>query len=463
MEIERRVRLIRPGDAPPSSKGTGPVLYWMHRTHRAHDNEGLEYATLLARRANVPVVAGYCLVPRFLGAARRQFGFLLKGLAEVERTLRDHGLPFFFRMGDPPAEIATLAEELSASAIVTDFDPLRIKRSWLSALLADPRVARLPVYEADGRNVVPCWLASDKKEYMARTIRPKIQRLLPEFLTEPSGAPVQPSPWPGPWPQTDWAAASASLAVDESVPEIDWLPPGESGALSTLETFIHRKLGAYATARNDPSQDGLSNLSPSLHFGHLSARRACLAVSHALHAPAESRDAFLEETIIRRELSDNFCAHEPNYDSAACFPDWARKTLAKHAADSRPVLYAAEELEAAATHDDLWNAAQTEMVLRGKMHGYLRMYWGKKILEWSASPEEAMAIAVRLNDRYELDGRDSNGYVGCAWSIGGVHDRPWGERPIFGTVRYMSYNGAKSKFDVAAYVRKINDLKEQTR
>jgi deoxyribodipyrimidine photo-lyase len=182
-----------------------------------------------------------------------------------------------------------------------------------------------------------------------------------------------------------------------------------------------------------------------------------LEVSEA-HVDKQSRETFLEELVVRRELSDNFCFYNSNYDNFRGFPEWARKTLDIHRGDAREYHYTAEQLECAETHDDLWNAAQTEMVKRGKMHGYMRMYWAKKILEWTESPEMAMEVAVYLNDRYELDGRDPNGYAGIAWSIGGVHDRAWNERPVFGKIRYMSYNGCKTKFNVKEYLKLIRSL-----
>jgi deoxyribodipyrimidine photo-lyase len=167
----------------------------------------------------------------------------------------------------------------------------------------------------------------------------------------------------------------------------------------------------------------------------------------------ETQDDYLEELITRRELSDNFCHYCGDYDNPDCFPDWARKTLEAHRGDPRPHLYQDRELQDGETHDKLWNAAQRELVVRGTMPGYLRMYWAKKLLEWSETPEQAMTRAVYYNDRYQLDGRDTNGYAGIAWSIGGVHDRAWGERPIFGKIRYMSYRGCRSKFDVDGYVK----------
>jgi deoxyribodipyrimidine photo-lyase len=220
---------------------------------------------------------------------------------------------------------------------------------------------------------------------------------------------------------------------------------------------VESRLASYDPDRNRPERDGQSDLSPYLHFGQLSAQRVALAAGEA-PVPDGQKKAFLEELIVRRELSDNFCLHQPEYDGPGAYPAWARRTLDAHATDRRSHLYAPAQLERGETHDELWNAAQTEMVRRGKMHGYLRMYWAKKILEWSPSAAEAHRVCVALNDRYQLDGRDPNGYAGIAWSLGGVHDRPWGERPVFGMIRYMSYNGCRAKFDVAAYIRRVATL-----
>jgi deoxyribodipyrimidine photo-lyase len=225
-----------------------------------------------------------------------------------------------------------------------------------------------------------------------------------------------------------------------------------------LRSFIRKRLASYHTDRNFPEFEGTSCLSAYLHFGHISPLTIALAVQRA-EAPAETHDAYLEELIVRRELAINYVARNPLYDRLRGSPNWALKTLAEHLQDVRPHLYSEAQLEAAATADELWNAAQIEMMTTGKMHGYMRMYWAKKILEWTETPEEAFDIALRLNDKYELDGRDPNGYTGIAWAIGGKHDRPWGpRRPVFGLIRYMSAAGMARKFDVKAYIQKINQL-----
>jgi deoxyribodipyrimidine photo-lyase len=312
------------------------------------------------------------------------------------------------------------------------------------------------VVEVDAHNIVPAWHASPKQEYGAYTLRPKLRKLLPDFLTPIPALRRHPHVWPHDPGPADWGTVQQSLRVDRSVGEAPGLTPGPTAALRVLRRFLDYKLGGYPDASRNPAIDGLSNLSPYLHFGQISAQRVALEANAAGADPA-ARAAFLEELIVRRELADNFCLYNPHYDTPQGFPAWARQTLSDHARDAWPYTYSRDSLEAGETHDDLWNAAQQEMVQSGKMHSYLRMYWAKKILEWTGSPEEALQTVIDLNDRYEIDGRDPNGYAGAAWCVGGVHDRAWGERPIFGKIRYMSYNGCKSKFDVSAYIQRVRE------
>jgi len=420
----------------------------MSRDQRVSDNWALLAAARQALETKASLVVVFCLAPNFLGATIRQYGFMLKGLVQVEARLRQRTIPFCLRLGEVVPSLAAFVREINASLLVTDFDPLRIKRRWKDQVID---AVSIPVLEADAHNIVPCWEASSKQEYAARTIRPKIHRRLDEFLTNFPELPAFARALA--LPPVDWDAARQSLRIDHGVTEVDWLEPGENGARDLLTRFIAQRLEHYGQ-RNDPNAPVLSELSPYLHFGQISAQRVALAVM-ASNAAAESRKAFLEELIVRRELADNFCWFNQAYDTVEGFPDWARKTLDKHRRDPRAYVYDLDDLEAAATHDPLWNAAQMEMVAAGKMHGYMRMYWAKKILEWSASPEEAMAAAILLNDKYELDGRDPNGFTGIAWSIGGVHDRPWFERPVFGQIRYMSAAGCARKFNVKEYVRRF--------
>lgn len=432
-----RVREVHQGRA-----GNGPVVYWMSRDQRVQDNWALLHACDVARPAGVVVV--FALVPGFLGATLRQYDFMLRGLQEVERDLALLGIPFVLLMGHPPDEVAGFVREQDARSLVCDFDPLRIKRQWRQEAA---QAVDIPVLEVDAHNVIPAWVASDKQEYGARTIRPRIHRNLEEFLTpfptvpEGRGAVGYQGP--------DWDQVWKSLEVDETVLPVA-TPPGSEAGLGVLREFLTERLDRYALQRNDPNAEAVSGLSPYLHFGQVSAQRA------ALEGAACGRDAnvesFLEELVVRRELSDNFCLYNPDYDSLAGVPGWAWETLDAHRGDVRPYVYGLEVLELARTHSALWNAAQNQLLRTGTMHGYMRMFWAKKILEWTKSPEIAVEYAIYLNDRYQLDGRDPNGYVGVLWSIGGVHDRGWKERAVYGKVRYMNENGCRRKFNVPAYV-----------
>lgn len=445
----KRVKTLRDGDM-----GRGPVVYWMSRDQRARDNWALLFAQDLSLRQRRPLFVVFCLVPDFLGSAMRHYRFMIRGLQEVEESLRLKDIPFSLLAGQPEEQLPLFLARFRAGCLVSDFDPLRIKRRWKESI---SRRITVPFYEVDAHNIVPCRSASPKQEYGAHTIRPKIRKALPAFLQEFPSLRKHSFRTKDIPHVTDWRAAVRGLRAGGTTPEIKWLVPGEKAARAALSSFIKRRLSFYQDRRNDPAQFGQSDLSPYLHFGQLSAQRVALAVLDS-DAPRISKEAFTEELIIRRELADNFCFYNDRYDRVDGFPDWARKTLDAHRKDRRDYLYTFAQFEAASTHDDLWNAAQKEMVRRGKMHGYLRMYWAKKILEWSPSPEEALATAIRMNDTYELDGRDPNGYAGIAWSIGGVHDRAWGERRIFGKIRYMSYAGCRSKFDVKAYEAYVETL-----
>lgn len=352
-------------------------------------------------------------------------------------------IPFYLLIGSPEEGIPKVVENNNVGALVTDFDPLRIKRAWKKMVADD---INCPFYEVDAHNSVPCWIASPKQEYAAYTFRPKIKGALPEFLDEYPVLHKHPHEWQEPVSTTDWDSVVKTLHVNQTIPEVKWLKPGEKAAHRVLRDFLENKLSLYPEQRNDPNKEGLSNLSPYLHFGQISAQRVAIEV-HNCVAPPQSKEAFLEELIVRRELSDNFCFYNPYYDSFAGLPDWAQKTLRDHEKDPREYSYTREELENAETHDPYWNAAQNEMVVRGKMHGYMRMYWGKKIIEWSRTPEEAFNMAIYLNDTYELDGRDPNGFTGVAWCFG-THDHPWRERDIFKIIKSAIINKGMVPMDI---------------
>jgi deoxyribodipyrimidine photo-lyase len=444
----KRIRALK-----KESQKKGPVIYWMSRDQRVSDNWALLYARELANENDSYLAVAFCLIPQFSGATRMQYLFLLQGLREVESNLKAQNIPFFLLQGDPGREITRLLGEIDAGALVCDFSPLRQSREWRSLLAGENEI---PFYEVDAHNIIPCWLASPKQEWSARSFRPKVHRLLFEFLDEFPTLPKKPLKervqnyllrnWAI---ENDWPEAERGLRAD-AMAEAKWIVPGEAAAMKQLDHFLELKLEDYERDRNDPNIDGQSGFSPYLHFGQISAQRVALQVLRS----RKDAGAFLEELIVRRELSENYCYYNQHYDDTQGFPAWGIKSLGEHEKDRREYLYTISELEKARTHDDLWNAASQEMVRTGKMHGYMRMYWAKKILEWTASAAEAQTAAIYLNDRYELDGRDPSGYTGIAWSLGGLHDRAWKERAIFGKVRYMNFNGARRKFDVQAYIDK---------
>ncbi len=432
--------------------GNGPVIFWMNRDCRVEDNWGLLFAQELAQKNNTYLRVVYNLDPAFLGGGLRQLMFKIQGLQEVEDQLRKLCIPFDLLVEHET--VSSLSEYIlscSAGAVVTDFSPLRIQRSWIKDVYETTQRA---LFVVDAHNIVPCWIASDKTEFGAYTIRPKIQKKLPEYLEEFPVLQAQKHSLSDP---IEWDYILKQCTTDESIAPVEWIRGGSTHAKCMLNTFLEEKIANYEQ-RNDPNARTLSDLSPFLHYGHISAQRIALEVQKAESIPHHIRESFLEELIIRRELADNFCFYNLHYDSFEGFHPWAQKTLLEHIHDPREYLYTLEMLEKANTHDALWNAAQMEMVKHGKMHGYMRMYWAKKLLEWTHSPEEALRFGIYLNDKYELDGRDPNGYAGLAWSIGGVHDRAWGERDVFGKIRYMNANGCKRKFDTEAYIKYVESL-----
>ena len=439
-----RVRKLREGNTR-----NGAIVYWMQRDQRVDDNWALIYAYNIAIEKNEKLIVIFNLVNDFLGASYRQYYFMIEGLKEIAEKLNKLNIQFVILTGNPEKTIPEFLIKNKISCCVSDFNPLRIVRGWKE--IVNSKID-IPFYEVDAHNIVPVWCASKKLEYAAYTIRPKINKLLPDYLDEFPRIKKMKSPklFEN---NISWNNLYSSLKIDKTINIVPEFIPGSKAAGKVLKSLVENKLENYNNDRNDPNKKGLSNLSPYLHFGHLSAQRIALVLNDFKHND-ESVASFLEELIVRRELSDNFCFYNPNYDNFEGFHSWAQTTLHEHRKDKREYLYSLEEFELAKTHDLLWNAAQVEMVKKGKMHGYMRMYWAKKILEWTNSPEQALEFGIYLNDKYELDGRDPNGYVGLAWSIGGIHDRAWSERPVFGKIRYMNFNGCKRKFDVQSYINR---------
>jgi deoxyribodipyrimidine photo-lyase len=427
-----RVTVRRPGPANPDGRA---ILYWMQRAQRGADNPALDLAIEWGNRLGKPVVVTLALIPDYPHASLRHYQFMVEGLPDLAGELAKRRVGFLIRRG-ADAEVARVANEVEAALVVGDENPLREMERWREQVA---RRVRVPFWTVDADVIVPTSLL-EKEQYAARTIRPRMARQLPWFLVA-SKEPVARVPWVTPARLSSLAPGDAlleGLGIDRRVNAVPGCRGGRKEGRRLLTRFIRRRLAGYDTGRNDPALDATSHLSPYLHFGQLGPREVALAVRES-GAPPADRDAYLEQLIVRRELAINFVRYNPRYDRLDGCEPWARATLARHRHDTRDRVYSERALEQAETHDPLWNAAQRQMVDTGWMHGYLRMYWAKKILEWTRSPERAMAVAVTLNDRYQLDGRDPNGYAGIAWAIGGKHDRAWGpERPVFGTIRYMS-------------------------
>jgi deoxyribodipyrimidine photo-lyase len=433
------------------------VLYWMQASQRVECNHALEAAIGAANERKLPVVVGFGLAEKFPEANLRHYAFMLEGLEEVRKGLYDRGIQFVLMRRSPELAATALAEE--AALVVADRGYLRIQRQWRNHVAKN---APCTVIQVESDAVVPVETASPKEEYTAGTLRPKLQRVLGGYLVPLKERPVRKDSLSlrlDADAEGSYLPLLTQMKIDRSAPPVKYFPGGTARANALLEEFIAKKIRRYDDRHSDPGLDYSSHLSPYLHFGQISPLTVALRIAAEKSIPAAARQAFLEELIVRRELSMNFVFYNERYDGYECLPDWARKTLAEHAKDRREALYSSEQWEHARTHDPYWNAAQKEMVLTGRMHNYMRMYWGKKILEWSRSPEEGYRTALRLNNRYELDGRDPNGFAGVAWCFG-KHDRAWAERKVFGKIRYMNDAGLRRKFDMDAYLKKVDALEK---
>ena len=440
-----------------SDSGRGCVIYWMQRSQRGKDNPALNLAVELGNALRCPVLTVFAITPKFPEAQRRHYKFLADGLADMEHDLKAKHVPLVVRVGVPHEIIAAVCEETHALAVISDENPLRVGRFWRSSFA---KAATIPFARVDSDVVVPSALFP-KEEYAARTIRPKIHKVWDDFLKAVPN-PKAAVAWDQdrvPLPKGEALEPSRLMAVFKigGVAEVAGYPGGTRAAEANLKRFLSERLPRYMVERNIPVPYMTSELSAHLHFGQISVVSIALAVK-ASGAAAESVEAYLEELIVRRELAINYVARNDQYDSIQGGPAWALATLKKHAHDKRDPVYTLDRLEAAATHDPVWNASQKEMMITGRMHNYMRMYWAKKILEWSPSGETAFQIAIGLNDKYEMDGRDPNGFTGVAWAIAGKHDRPWPERPIYGTIRSMTQAGLRRKFDADAYIHWVEGL-----
>ena len=451
----QNTRIQNLNDCPRREDGAY-VLYWMQEAQRARGNAALELAIRGANKYGLPVVVCFGLMDGYPEANARHYMFMLEGLADCADELRTRGIPFVVRRGNP----VDIAMEMSrdAAAVICDRSYMPAQRAW-RATLGD--VAGCPVIQVETEVVVPVDAVSDKSEYAARTIRPRIHRVWDEYLvpldeTEVE-TPAKDLDLDSDLDVSDPPALLDILDIDRSVPPVKRFRGGRSEALRRLHGFIDNVLEGYATGRNEPSAGQTSFLSPYLHFGHISPVEIALAARDSEIGSTEDRGSFIEELVVRRELAMNYAAFEPKFDSFIALPGWAQQSLAEHAGDEREYVYTQPQLESCETHDPHWNDAMREMVHTGFMHNYIRMYWAKKIVEWSATPEQAFKTTLALNNKYFLDGRDPNSYANVAWCYG-VHDRAWTERPIFGKIRYMNANGLNRKFDMAAYSAFVDDV-----
>jgi deoxyribodipyrimidine photo-lyase len=441
-----RVTVRRAG--PPDPNGTC-VVYWMQRAQRGIDNPALDVAMAAANELGKPVVVFLAPVPFYPRANLRHYHFLSEAIPDIADALKKRNAGFVLRRY-PEHSLRRFCEEVRPALVVGDENPMREPESWRQKAAKELRV---PLWTVDADVIVPSKLL-EKAQYAAHIARPRLQAQLPKFLVA-SGNPTAQVTWGNPRgisfhaPDFD---ITQDWKLDRSVSPASQWRGGSKEALRLLHDFIEHKLSGYGIKRNKPELDHTSRLSPYLHFGHISPIAIALAVQKS-GAPKADKEAFLNQIIVWRELSINLVRYNSGYDNFECGEPWAHRTLAAHAKDPRPVTYTAARLEHAETHDLLWNAAQMQMVNTGWMHNYVRMYWAKKILEWTPSPAAAHRIAVELNDKYEIDGRDPNGYAGIAWSIVGKFDRPWFERPVFGQIRYMSGASTGKKFDSKKYIQ----------
>lgn len=449
LELKRNPRVTLRRDTPAEPEGSC-VVYWMQRAQRGIDNPALDIAVGAANALTKPLVVFFAPRP-FPPANLRHYAFLAQGIPDIAAALGKRNIGFVLRRF-PNHSLLKFCEEVRPALVVGDENPIRQARAWRGTV---GKKLKAPLWTVDADVIVPSKLL-EKEQYAAFVMRPRLRARLKQFLVASPNlkakvAWTKPRNVKGVAPDIDLASLTEGWDIDRTVQPVAQWKGGSREALRRLKAFIHRKLTNYIQDRNHPEREGTSRLSPYLHFGHISPVTVALAVEEA-DLPRPAKDAFRNQVITWRELSVNLVHFNPNYDNFECGEPWAHRTLAAHAADLRPVLYTERQLENAETHDPLWNAAQMQMVNTGWMHNYVRMYWGKKILEWTRSPAQAHQIAVRLNDKYEIDGRDPNGYAGIAWSSVGKFDRPWCERPIFGQIRYMSGASTGKKFDSKKYV-----------
>jgi deoxyribodipyrimidine photo-lyase len=432
------------------------VLYWMQQSQRAEYNHALEYAVQQANALEQGVLVGFGLTDEYPEANLRHYCFMLEGLKETQAALAAKDIKMVIQYGSP-ADIAS-ALGRKASLIVCDRGYLRHQKAWRIQVAHS---ATCSVVQVESDVIIPVEVVSNKAEYAARTIRPKVHKHLKDYLVPFKSSGVDTSTLGLKFKGLDLSNIDTilnKLSLDRSLAPVSrFFEGGTSQGKVRLAEFIKKHFHRYVENRNQPQTDDISQMSPYLHFGQLSPLYLALQIQASGSRFKEAQSAYLEELIVRRELAMNFVNFTPKYDSYACLPQWVQKSLNEHQKDPREHVYTRKQLEDAETHDEYWNAAMREMKITGFMHNYMRMYWGKKILEWCRTPGHAFRTALAINNKYFLDGRDPNSYAGVAW-VFGLHDRAWFERPIFGKIRYMAASGLERKCDIRGYVKKVDAL-----
>lgn len=433
---------------------SGPVVYWMSRDQRVRDNWALLYAQKEAVKRKVPLVVLFCFVPHFLKGTLRQYGFMLHGLQQVERSLRKKNIPFFLLSGNPKEVIPKFLQRIKANSLFVDFSPLYTKKRWLREVM---REAMLPIYEVDSHNVVPCWKLFSKQVADMDEFRMKLRGAIPLFLNSFPVVRKHPTAFHGKVPAIVWDEIIATLPLNRSVEEVVWAPSGEYYAQRAFRKFLKCKIHEYKSGnvQNDIRGDWQWRLNPYLYSGQLSVQKIIWAVMHSEIDP-RFKAAFLDTLITRREIADHFCYYNIYYNSFRGFPQWAQETLNKHRDDPREYVYSRRALDSAKTHDELWNAIQKELVLNGRIFGWASRYWVKKVFEWMRSPEEALRITTIFMEKYNINSWDPKGYMSIAKAIGGVYEEPsQKERPIFGIVQYMQPKDKEALRDLRTYAGRL--------
>lgn len=479
-----RVRTLNPrGHAADGAY----VLYWMVGARRTRHNFALERALSWARKAERPLVVLEALRVDYPWASARHHAFVIQGMADNRAAFANTPVTYLPYVEPEPGAGKGLLDTLAAKAVVVITD------DW-PGFFVGPMVesvgARLPVRTeaVDGNGLLPIDLAGkefarayDLRRCLQRELRPWLQRLPdadPLAGLELPSDPELPAELDTLWPRASRellahpCSGVRELPVDQTVTPVTDTPGGSVHGRDVLQRFVRERMAHYSDGRRDVTDVTASELSPWLHYGHVGAHEVFAAVAEAEEwtpenlsdskggaregwwGMREGAEAFLDELVTWRELGFNLYRHEPRPDAYETLPDWAQATLEEHASDEREWTYDLDQFERAETHDEVWNAAQRQLLRSGVIHNYLRMYWGKMVLAWSKSPQEALAILLELNNRWALDGRDPNSTTGITW-VFGRYDRPWGpERDVFGKIRYMSPDNTRKKLKLTAYLER---------